>query len=114
MVFNSALKGLTLKKGNIFSDGEDSSTVTNYMFLVDLITNVSDTNKETKKRMSFSKAAMANLAKIIKVLEVSTNKKGKLLYTTVFPAMLYGCRGKQIKRKTDNTIYIKKDKCISD
>jgi hypothetical protein len=29
--------------------------------------------------MSFSKAAMANLAKIIKVLEVSTNKKGKLL-----------------------------------
>jgi len=47
---------------------------------MDLITNVSYTNKETKKRMSFSKsAAMANLAKTIKVLEVSTNKKGKLL-----------------------------------
>jgi hypothetical protein len=80
MVFNSAFKGLTLKKVNIFPDGEDSSTVTNYyMFLVDLITNVSYTNKETKKRMSFSKAAMANLTKIIKVLEVKKNKKGTLL-----------------------------------
>jgi hypothetical protein len=41
---------------------------------VDLITNVSYTNKETKKRMSFSKATMANLPKIIKDLEVSTKK----------------------------------------
>jgi len=75
------------------------STVMNYKFLVDLTTNDSYTNEETKKRISLSKPAMAILAKIIKVLEVSTNKKVKLLQTTVFPAVLYRCKGKQIKER---------------
>jgi hypothetical protein len=44
-----------------------------------LLTKDSDTNEETKKKMSLSKAAMANLTKIIKDLEVSTNIKVKLL-----------------------------------
>jgi hypothetical protein len=44
-----------------------------------LVTNDSNTNEETKKRFSLSKAAMANLTKIIKDLEVSTNTKVKLL-----------------------------------
>ena len=69
----------TVGKVNIFSDGEDSSAVTNYKFLVVLITNVSYTNEETKKRISLSKLAMANLTKIIKDLKVSTNTKVKLL-----------------------------------
>ena len=41
---------------------------------------------------------MANLTKIIKDLEVSTNTKVKLLQT-VFPAVLCGCKGKQIKER---------------
>ena len=69
----------TVGKVNIFSDCEDSSAVTNYKFLVVLITNVSYTNEETKKRISLSKLAMANLTKIIKDLKVSTNTKVKLL-----------------------------------
>jgi hypothetical protein len=40
----------SVEKLNIFSDGEDSSTVTNYKFLVVLIT-----NEKAKKRMSFNK-----------------------------------------------------------
>jgi hypothetical protein len=44
-----------------------------------LITNDSNTNEEKKKRISLSKPAMANLTKIIKDLEVSTNTKVKLL-----------------------------------
>ena len=60
----------TVEKVNIFSDVEDISTVSNYKFLVVLITNDSYTNEEPKKRVSLSKAAMANLTKIIKVLEV--------------------------------------------
>jgi len=47
--------------------------------LVVLITNDSYTNEETKKRISLSKAEMANLTKITKDLEVSTNTKIKLL-----------------------------------
>jgi hypothetical protein len=39
-----------------------------------LITNY-DTNEETKKRMILSKAAMENVTKIVKDLEVSTNTK---------------------------------------
>ena len=68
----------TVEKLHIFSDGEDNSAVNNYKFLVILITN-SDTNEEIKKRISLSKAAMANLTNIIKDLEVSTNTTVKLL-----------------------------------
>jgi hypothetical protein len=67
----------TVKKVHILSGGEDSSTVNSYKFLVVLIND--NTNDETKKRMKLSKAAMANLTKIIKDLEVSTNTKVKLL-----------------------------------
>jgi len=69
----------TVEKVNIFSNGEDISTVTNYKSLVVLITNDSYTNEETKKRINLSKPTMANLTKIIKGLEVSTNTKVKLL-----------------------------------
>jgi len=44
-----------------------------------LITNDSYTNEETKKIISFSKPEKANLTKIIKDFEVSTNTKVKLL-----------------------------------
>jgi hypothetical protein len=60
-------------KGKHFSDGEDSSTVTNCKFLVVFIINGSYTNAEIKRRISLSKPAMANLTKIINDLEVSTN-----------------------------------------
>jgi len=60
-------------KVNTFSDGEDSSTVNNYKFLVVLITNDSYTNEETKIRIRFSRPTMANLTKTLKVLEVPTN-----------------------------------------
>ena len=63
----------TVQNVNISSDGEDSRTVTN-KFLVVLIT-----NEETKKRISLSKAEMANLTKITKDLEVS-KKTQKLSY----------------------------------
>jgi hypothetical protein len=56
-----------------------------------LITNGSYTNEETKKRISLSKGEMANWTKIIKDLEVSTQEL-KLLQTTVFPAVMYGCK----------------------
>jgi DNA-binding MarR family transcriptional regulator len=69
----------TVENVNIFSDGEDSSTVTNYKFLVIFITNDSYTNEETKKRISLSKPAMTKMTKIIEDLEVSTNTKVKLL-----------------------------------
>jgi len=66
-------------KSKHLSDGEGINTVTNYKFLVVLITNDSYTNEETKKRISLSKPTMANLTKIIKDLEVPTNTEVKLL-----------------------------------
>ena len=68
----------TVEKVNIFPDGEDSCIVTNYMFLVVLITNESYTKGELNKRISLSKPAMANLTKIIRAY-VSTNTKVRLL-----------------------------------
>jgi len=67
-----------VQKVNVFSDGKDSSTVTNYKFLVVLTTNESYT-METKKRISLSTPTMASLTKIVKDLEDSTNTKVKLL-----------------------------------
>jgi len=69
----------TVEKVNIFSNGEVISTVSNYRFSVVLITNDSYTNEETKRRISLSKPAMANVTKITKDLEVSTNTNVKLL-----------------------------------
>jgi len=66
------------EKVNIFPDGEDRCTVTNYTFLVVFITNESYTKEEFNKRTSLSKPAMANLTKIIKAY-VSTNTKVRLL-----------------------------------
>jgi hypothetical protein len=43
--------------------------VSNYKFLVVLITNDSYANEETKKRINLSKPAMANLTKITKDLK---------------------------------------------
>ena len=60
---------------NIFSDGEDISTVTNYKFLVVLITNGSYTNEETKKWICLSKAAMENLTRIIKNCKFQLTQK---------------------------------------
>jgi hypothetical protein len=54
----------TVEKVNIFSVVEDISTVTSYKFLVVLFTNDSYINEETEKRISLSKATMANLTKI--------------------------------------------------
>ena len=68
--------------------------------MVVLITNDSYTNEEIKKRISLTKAAMANLTKIIKYLEVSTNTTVKLLQTTVFPVVLFRCKGRQIKERS--------------
>ena len=64
----------TVEKVNIFSDGEDISTITNYKFLVVLITNDSYTNEETKKRISLSKPAMANWTKMIRLGSLNQHK----------------------------------------
>jgi len=63
-----------LEKVNILSNGEDISTVPNYNFFVVLITNVRYTNEETKKRISLSKPAMANLPKIISLGSFNQHK----------------------------------------
>jgi hypothetical protein len=60
----------TVGKVNISSDGEDSSTIINCMFLVVLITNDSYTNEENMKIIILSNSTMANLTKVVKILEV--------------------------------------------
>jgi hypothetical protein len=59
-----------VKKGNIFLDGEDSSTVTKYKLLIVLITHYSYTNEDIKKRISLGKATMANLTRKHKNVDV--------------------------------------------
>jgi len=64
-----------VEKVKIFSDGEDISRVTNCKCLVVLITNDSYTNEDTKKRITFSKPAMANLTKILKNWKLKPTQK---------------------------------------
>jgi len=62
-----------------------------------LISNDSYTNEAAKKSISLTIKAMPNLTTFIKYLEVSTNAKVKLQQKIFLPAVLYGCKGKQIK-----------------
>jgi hypothetical protein len=103
-----------VEKVNIFSDGEDISTVTNHKFLVVLITNGSNTNEKRKKRISLRKSAMANLTKIVKDLEDSTNTKVKATQDYSFSSSAVWVQRKADKRKTDNTMANKKVECIRD
>jgi hypothetical protein len=64
-----------VEKVKFFSDCEDISTVTNYKFLVVLITTDSYSNEETKKRISLCKVATAYLTKIIKGMELQPTRK---------------------------------------
>jgi hypothetical protein len=61
---------------------------------VDHVTNDSYSNEEIKKNVSWSKGEMSNS---IKIMHVSTNTKVQLLQTSVFLAVLCGCKGKQLK-----------------
>jgi hypothetical protein len=93
------------EQGNILVDGEEIRTVTSYKFLGALITNDGYSNDEIKRRINLGKAAMAKLTNIRKGSGVSTNTKVKLVQTTVFAAVLYGCESWTLmnadKRKLD-------------
>jgi hypothetical protein len=56
------------------------------------------TMEEINRRISFGKASMANLTKIMKYSEFSTNIKDKLVQTIVFPAVLHGCESWTLKK----------------
>jgi hypothetical protein len=82
----------TGEQASVLVDGEEIRTVTSYKFLGALITNDGYIHDEIKRRISFGKAVMAKLTKIMKDLGVSTNTKVKLMQAIVFPAVLYDVR----------------------
>jgi ribosomal protein L10 len=72
-------------------NGEELSTVTSNNFLEAVITNYSYTKNEINRIISLGKAATANFTYVMKASGVSTNSQVKLVHTTDFPAVLYGC-----------------------
>lgn len=85
----------TMEELNTFSEGEYISAVTSYKVLVVLITKWQLHQWIDLEQYKLGKLAMADLISH-KALEVSTNTKVKLLWTTGFPAVSYGCTNKQI------------------
>jgi len=69
----------TVEKVHIFSGGEDNSTVNKQQVFGGSPHQGQRHQWREQEKMSLSKAAMANLTKTIKDLEVSTNPKVKLL-----------------------------------
>jgi hypothetical protein len=62
------------------------------------MTNDGYTMEEINRRISLGKASMANLTKIMKDSEFSTNIKDKLVHTIVFPAVLHQCESRMLKK----------------
>ena len=75
----------------ISENGEEISTVTSNKFFGAVITNDNCTKSKINRIISSGKAAMANLTYVTKASGVSTNSPVKLLQTTDFLAVLYGC-----------------------
>ena len=82
-------------------NGEEITTVSSNKFLEAVITNGSC----TKRTISLGKAGMANMTYVTKASGVSTNSPVKLVQTTDFPAVLYGCEWWTLRKTNRRQIY---------
>jgi hypothetical protein len=104
----------TVEKVNIFSDGEENSTVTNCKFLVVLITNDSYTNEETNKRIKLEQSSNGKIDKNHKILGSFNQHKSSAIVDNSLSSSAVWVKRKADKRKNDDTMDSKKDECISD
>ena len=79
-------------------DGETMGTVTNFIFGGSKITADGDCSHEIKKRLLLGRKIMINLDNIFKSRDITLPTKVRLVKAMVFPVIMYGCEGWNIKK----------------
>ena len=80
------------------ADGETVETMADFIFLGSKITADGDCSHEIKKRLLLGRKVMTNLDSIFKSRDITLPTKVHLVKTMVFPVVMYGCEGWNIKK----------------
>ena len=79
-------------------DGETVETVADFIFLGSKITADGDCSHEIKRRLLLGRKAITNLDTILKSRDITLATKVRVVKTTVFPVVMYGCESWTIKK----------------
>ena len=79
-------------------DGETMKTVTDFLFSCSKITADGDCSHEIKRHLLLGGKAMTNLDSILKSRDITLPTKVHLVKTMVFPVVMCGCEGWNIKK----------------
>ena len=78
-------------------DGETVETVSEFILGGSQITVDGDCNHEIKRRLLLGRKVMTNLDSILKSRDITLPTKVRLVKTTVFPVVMYGCESWIVK-----------------
>ena len=80
------------------TEGEKVEIVTDFIFLDSKITADSDCNHEVKRCLLLGRKAMTNLDSVLKSKEITLPTKIHIVKAMVFPAVMYRCESRTIKK----------------
>ena len=87
-----------MASGPITSWEIDGETVSDFIFLGSKITADGDCNHEIKKCLLLGRKVMTNLDSILKSRDITLPTKVRLVKAMVFPAVMYGCESRTVKK----------------
>ena len=94
----------TGKLNHIRVDDNNIEIVDKFIFLGVRIINDGYTDKELRRKLAMGKCAMGSLKRIFKDRGIRLTKKIMIVYTLVFPIILYGAETWTIKKADRKTI----------
>ena len=95
---------LNIQKTKIMASGPitsweiDGETVSDFIILGSKITADGDCSHEIKRRLLLGRKVMTNLHNILKSRDITLSTKFHLVKAMVFPAVMYGCESRTIKK----------------
>ena len=79
-------------------DGETMETVTDFIFLGSKITADGDCSHEIKRRLLLGRKVMTNRDSVLKSRDITLPTKVHLIKAIVFPAVMYACESRTLKK----------------
>ena len=79
-------------------DGETVETVSDFIFGGSKITADGDCSHDIKRRLLLGRKVMTNLDSILKSRDITLPMKVHLVKAMVFPAVMYGCESRTVKK----------------
>ena len=97
---NEAQEGIKIAGRNInnLRYADDTTLMTDFIFLGSIITVDSDRSHEIKRCLLVGKKSMTNLDSVLKSRDITLLTKVHIVKAMVFPVVMYGCESWTIKR----------------